>query len=293
MSAVNCDDQRRMSDDDFLDHLRLPGAAGRALATARRTGDTAAVHRAVAGHFRTRRTPAWVFYMHGGAWLSADGRGDVIAKARNLLRGRFANCWRPYQTVDISRPGGGVDLQAGLRVNGGTIARNTFIPELTTAFALTGDAAYLRRALELIRAVEKQMPFMLEPIYHDDNDRGFGGPGNSAMDIAYRVYRWLDLMYSGALHVPGVFSDRDIFRLIWFYTRQFHRQAGHPLRRDNHHHMDHGHGPWILGLMFPEFAGARRLRRALDRLPVPHCLPLPPSPGPGLRQRSSAFHAGR
>jgi len=45
-----------------------------------------------------------------------------------------------------------------------------------------------------------------------------------------------------------------IVKQIWFYAMQFARLLGDPLRRDNHHLLDHGHLPFVIGLAFPEFS---------------------------------------
>src|SRR5450631_1485320 len=57
MQDVPFNDQRIASDSDFLDHLKLPGAAGRQLTAARKENDSGAVERIVATHFRTRSEP--------------------------------------------------------------------------------------------------------------------------------------------------------------------------------------------------------------------------------------------
>ena len=55
----------------------------------------------------------------------------------------------------------------------------------------------------------------------------------------------------------------DVFWLVkqlWFYTVQYHRFSDDGMRRDNHHLLDHGIIPFIMGMMFPEFAGGEELR---------------------------------
>ena len=263
MQAVAFCDQRRATDEQFLEHLRLPGASGRRLGVARKTGDAAQAVRIVATHFRTRARPCWPFYMHGTAWLERNNHAKVLDKAQALLRHRFQSSWPPYASVDLGR-NGGVDWGKGLAQLSGNISRNTFVPELTTAFSLTGDVVYLHKAWGLIRSFVRAHPFVLDPHYLEDPDRTFGYPPNGAGELALRAARWLDFMHSGALQVPGVMSDREVFWFMkqgWFYAMQMYRLCGDTMRRDNHHLGDHGYGPYLLGVMFPEFSVARALEK--------------------------------
>ena len=262
MRNVTLNDQRLATDDQFLDHVKLPGGHGRLLASARQARDPAASIRIVADYFRTRQAPIWPFYMHGTAWLERDGHATVMAKADQLLRNRFQNSWPPYASADLARQDGRVDWSKGLEQLSTSIGRNTFVPELTTAFALTGETAYLKKAWELIRSFVEAHPFVLDEKYIEDPDRTFGLPPNNGLDMVARAARWLDFMHSGALHAPGVLSDADVFWFVkqcWFYAMQFSRFCGNPMRRDNHHLTDHGHGPLLFGAMFPEFSVARDL----------------------------------
>lgn len=262
MQNVPFEDQRAVTDEQFLDHVTLPGAAGRALAAARKTGDLAAARSVVARYFRTRSGPRWPFYMHGTAWLEIDGRGSVLEKADGLLKQRFRNSWPSFQADDLATGGNDPDWKAGLAKQGSSIGRNTFAPELSTAFALTGKVAYAKQARELMFSYARCVPFVLEPGFYEDHDRYFGGDGNETLTVTYRCMRWLDVMHSGVLHAPGVFDDAGVFALIkqfWFYAMQFHRFTGDAMRRDNHHLVDHGHAPFVLGTMFPEFSCGRAM----------------------------------
>src|SRR5687767_2692149 len=60
-----------------------------------------------------------------------------------------------------------------------SIARGTFVTELSTAFALTGDAKYARKAMQLMRSFVAKSPFVLDPRFVEDHDTYFGGPGDS------------------------------------------------------------------------------------------------------------------
>src|SRR5688572_28314537 len=88
MRKVPFSHQLQTSDEDFVDHLNVPGAAGKQLAAARKAGDLAQMHRIVAEHFRTRKSPAWSFWSHGSPWHETDAVGPVIEKANNLLNHR-------------------------------------------------------------------------------------------------------------------------------------------------------------------------------------------------------------
>ncbi len=256
MQDVRFDDQRLITDDDFLDHLRLPGAAGKQLASARSAHDTAALHDVVATHFRTRSAPRWPFYMHGSAWLEINGRGKALEKADDVLRGRFRSSWPPFQIADLNASGGGIDWSKGTEL-GASFSRVTFVPELTTAFALTGKVEYLVRARDLIKSYVAATPFVLEEGFHEDHDRYFGGGPNNSGDVFSRSLRWLDMMHSGAFQVPGVWNDADLFWLIkqfWFNCMQYARFIGDEMRRDNHHLTDHGLAQFVLGAAFPEFS---------------------------------------
>ncbi len=112
-------DQRQIDPGIFLADLRIPGVGTPTEAE-------------IARHFRTRGGPRWPFYMHGTAWLEIDGRGDVMEKADALLQNRFRNSWPSFQWAD-----GGNDAEPDwIKVcadQGGSIARGTFVTELTTA----------------------------------------------------------------------------------------------------------------------------------------------------------------
>ena len=88
---------------------------------------------------------------------------------------------------------------------------------------------------------------MLEEGFHEDHDRYFGGGPNNSGDVGLRSLRWLDLMHSGALQIPGIYSDAEVFWLIkqlWFAATQYSRFVGDTMRRDNHHLVtDHGQCP--------------------------------------------------
>ena len=264
MRDIPFPDQRTATDEQFLRHLRLPGGAGAQLRAAHRARDDREAVRVVASHFRTRSSPRWPFYMHGTAWLERGRHSPVLVSAKRLLRDVHQCFWPPYAVDDLSRAGGDLDWAKGLARQYGNMSRHTFLPELTTAFALTGDAAYLAKAWELMRSFADAFPFVLDPHAAEDSDRRFGLPPNGAGDIVLRAARWLDFMHSGALHVPGVMSDADVFWFVkqcWFHAMQISRFCGDPMRRDNHHLTDHGHGPFLFGVMFPEFTVARALER--------------------------------
>src|SRR4051794_37919504 len=80
--------QLQTTDEQFLDHLKLPRGVGRDV-------------RGVAEHFRTRKSPAWSFYSHGSPWHQTDAVGSVMGKADNLLKNRFRNSWPPHQWMDL------------------------------------------------------------------------------------------------------------------------------------------------------------------------------------------------
>ena len=85
-------------------------------------------------------------------------------------------------------------------------------------------------------------------------------------------------MHSGAFQIPGIMSDEDVVwfvKQLWFYAMQYYRFCGDILRRDNHHLVDHGHGPLILGIMFPEFSVSRALVRSGRKVRRPRSLEFP------------------
>jgi hypothetical protein len=243
--------QLETTDSEVRDHLDLPRGVPRDVA-------------GVARHFRTRTAPAWSFYAHGSPWHQTDAVGCVIEKADNLLKNRFRNAWPPHQWMDLAAGGDDPDWAAGLSQAGTSVARGTFVTELSTAFALTGDAKYAAKAMRLMRSFVARSPFVLDPRFAEDHDTYFGGPGDSTQHTAYRLFRWTDFLHGGACHAPGVVADEDLFWLvkqIWFYTMQFARLLDGELRRDNHHLLDHGHVPFVIGLAFPEFSISRELVR--------------------------------
>ena len=235
--------QAATTDEQFLEHLNLPRGVQRNA-------------RGVAEHFRTRTSPAWSFYSHGSPWHETDAVGPVLEKAENLLRNRFRNSWPPHQWIDLGNGADDPDWAKGLAEAHTSICRHTFVTELTTAFALTGDARFAAKAIGLMQSFVRAYPFALDPRFAEDHDTYFGGSGDSTQMTAYRLFRWTDFLHSGAAHVPEACGDDDLFWLvkqIWFYTMQFARLLGDDLRRDNHHLLDHGHLPFVMGLAFREF----------------------------------------
>jgi hypothetical protein len=257
MQDVPFNDQRTVTDQQFFEHLNLPGECGKQLTAALKSGDLAQARRAVAEHFRTRKTPRWPFYMHGTAWLEIDGRGSALAKADKLLRDEFTNSWPQFQSLNLSTGTPDPDWPRGIKEMQTSIARFSFIPELTTAFSLTGKVEYLKKARDLMYSFVKAYPFVLEEGFHEDHDRYFGGTANPTLTVTYRCFRWMDFIHSGAFQVPGLLSDEDVvwnIKQLWFYSMQFYRFVGDAMRKDNHHLVDHGHMPFAMGCMFPEFS---------------------------------------
>ena len=262
MNDVPYTEQLATTDAQFLKHLRLPGAAGNALAAAQKEHDSAKITHVVAEHFRRRATPQCFFYSHGSPWHENDAPGDVLEKADGLLNNRFRSSWPPHHWVNIGGKNDAIDWEQAITEAGTATSRNTFVTELSTAWALTGNAAYARKALELIRSFVATFPFNLDPKFYEDHDSFFGGRANFTLSVSYRGFRWTDLMYSGALHAPGVFSDEDVFWLVkqlWFYAMQYYRLCGDEMRRDNHHLFDHGHSQFFFGIMYPEFDISREM----------------------------------
>jgi hypothetical protein len=267
-------DQLQAPDEAFLDQLRLPGEAGRALASGRAEGadKTIAV---VADYFRHRKSPAWSYYMHGTPWHETDAPGSVLRKAERLLSHGFTNSWPPHQEFELQAPGGegpaagegDPDWRAGLKQAPTAIPRGTFVTELSTAFALTGNAAFVTKAMALMRSYVAHLPFVLHPRFEEDHDQYFGGESNQTLHVAYRMFRWIDFLHSGAFHARNsdggyVLSDADLFwtvKQLWFWAMQYYRLLDDPLRRDNHHLVDHGHTPFVTGAAFPEFAASREM----------------------------------
>src|SRR2546423_14060958 len=98
MREIPFEHQLETTDEQFLAHVELPGL-GR---------DVSDSKRAVAHHFRTRKSPAWSLYSHGSPWHQTDAPGSVIEKADKLLECRFRNSWPPHQWMDLG-DGSGVD----------------------------------------------------------------------------------------------------------------------------------------------------------------------------------------
>ena len=264
MRAIPFTHQLRATDEEFLHHLTLPGPAGNRLARPTRDGDIAAARATVAHHFRMRKTPRWSFYFHGSPWHQTDAVGSVLEKAENLLAHRFRNSWPPHQWMDLNDGSADPLWCKGLEQARTSIARGTWVTELSTAFALTGGVKYATKAVQLMRSFVGAHPFVFDARFEEDHDTYFGGDADTTQLTAPRMFRWTDFLHSGAIHAPGACSDDDVFwivKQIWFYAMQFARLLGDPLRRDNHHLLDHGHLPFVIGLAFPEFSISREFVR--------------------------------
>jgi hypothetical protein len=255
--------QANVTDLQFLEHLNLPASAGSRLRNAMARGDRSEACHLVAEHYRSRAAPAWSFWSHGTPWHQTDAVGNVLEKAQRLLGDCFRNSWPPHQWVELRSKGGDVDWPKGLAAASTSISRGTWITELSTVFAITGDRRFAIKAVELVRSVVRSMPFVLDPRFEEDHDAYFGGPAGSTQNTSYRLFRLTDLLHSGVMHLPEV-TDDDVLWLvkqIWFYSMQYTRLMGDELRRDNHHLLDHGHVPFVMGLAFPEFSGSREMVR--------------------------------
>ena len=112
--------------------------------------------------FRGRSQPKWAYYMHGTPWHETDALpGSVIRKADRLLANGFINSWPPHREFELGEAGGGRRSWAKRAgdCRGTSVARWTFVAELSTAFAMTGNAAYATRCMELMRSNVGQCPF--------------------------------------------------------------------------------------------------------------------------------------
>jgi hypothetical protein len=274
MKDVPYTKQLETPDEQFAEHLKLPGMAGKALAAALKYGNRPELARIVAEHYRSRATPHWFYYTHGAPWHENDAVGDVMDKADGLLENRFRNSWPPHHWLSINGKNGGHDWEQAVTEAGSATSRNAFVTELSTAWALTGKTEYLRKALELMRSFVNTFPFNLHPKFVEDHDAYFGGRANYTLAVNYRAFRWADLLYCGALQAPGVFSDEDVFWIIkqlWFYAMQYYRLCGDEMRRDNHHLVDHGHAPFFFGMMFPEFDVSEEMTEYGAKVIRHHC----------------------
>ena len=257
MKDFPCFKQLETTDAQFLDFLKLPGRAGEDLAAARAAQDASKALRIVAAHFRTRSAPAWSYYMHGTPWLENDATGNVVEKSEGLRNLRYKNSWPPHNEFSFADAGGKANWRTAVEQASTAVGRGTFVAELSTAYSLTGNPVYAQTAVKLMHSFVEQVPFDLDPRFYDDHDAYFGGDANHTLTVTYRIFRWIDFLYSGALQVPGVVSDEDVFWIVkqlWFYAGQFYRLCGDAMRRDNHHLVDHGHVAFCTALMFPEFS---------------------------------------
>ena len=150
--------QTDTTDLQFLEELTIRGPAGGRLRRALSDGDLPAARKTVAGHFRTRRAPAWSYWSHGSPWHQTDAVGSVLEKAQQLLQHRFRNSWPPHQWMDLHNSAASVAWHKGLASANTSIARGTWITELTTAFALTGDRRFARKALEPVSYTHLTLP---------------------------------------------------------------------------------------------------------------------------------------
>ena len=261
--------QLATSDEQFLEQLTLTGALAKQLAAARKAGDLNRARQVVAEHFRSRSEPAWSFWSHGSPWHQTDAVGSVLEKADALLQHRFRNSWPSHQWIDLGDGSEHPLWQKGLDQARTSLSRGTFVTELSTGFALTGDVKYAVKAMQLMRSFVAKSPFVFDPRFEEDHDTYFGGEADTTQMTSYRLFRWTDFLHSGAAHAPGACSDDDVFWLvkqIWFYSMQFARLLGDPLRRDNHHLLDHGHLQFAMGMAFPEFSIAKEFVREGTRV---------------------------
>ncbi|MCH2176694.1 MAG: heparinase II/III family protein [Lentisphaeria bacterium] len=250
---MNYEDQSAFRDEDFVKLINIPGL--------QRCKDISEQRTFIATHFRNRATPNWCFYMHGTAWPGEGDRQPVLDAADKLKQGIFANSWTPYQSIKLKK-GNNIDWKKGAPLRF-TIYRNTFVPELTTAFVQTGDSSYLKTCLELIKSYIAANPFTLDPMFYQDSDSYFGGLEHDTLAVCRRAFRWFDFLYTGVMQMPNMMSDEEVFYIfkhLSFYAIQYQRFVGDKMRVDNHHLIDHGYACFIFGTMLPELKFASKMQ---------------------------------
>ncbi len=263
MHRVQWTNQLTVSDHDFISQLTLPTSDQAQVNKALKNKNLDQAKRIVAQYFLHRGNAHWPFYMHGTAWMEKDGRGKVLDKAKGLLKNIFKDSWPPYPRVNVNNKKGKWDWQIARKHTGiSSVSRMSCIPELSTAYALTGKTAYAHKAKELSYSFVQALPFILEDGFEHDHDRYFGGPSNDTLAVTYRIFRLTDLLHSGVAHNRDVYNDADVFWLvkqIWFLSLQFSPLIGDEMRQDNHHLVDHGHLMFNVGAIFPEFKHSKKM----------------------------------
>ena len=245
-------DSTKLTDAMFLEHVdfRYPGLESAGVAFAR--GDLEGAKAAIVQHFRARKKPVWPRYMAHSAWLWSSGRGSVVERADLWLEGKLKSCWYPFPTVPFA-------TDEDVRRHAG---RQTFIPDLLTAYDETGDARYLVRMMELMCRATALLPFRLRPDF--DNRFPYWAPHHDPMTDGHVLERWFDVMQHPAFRGESVMTDEFrwwMLRAAWFQSAQYLRYEGARYRDDNHHLFEYGVAPFNVGYHFPEFRHFNRMKR--------------------------------
>lgn len=254
-------DQRTFTDTEFWAglNLDLPAMAGvRALHAA---GKLAAAETALVGHFRTRKSPRISPFHTDLFWedwpaMPVTRRADIFLSEKVIVPSEHS----VLPIVLSGKPGDphGIDWQTA-RGAGMAVTRMRLLAEMVASYARTGNRKYAAGVEWWLRALAEQIPFVLDPGFHSDEYAAFGGHGHEQLDSCYRMFAWGDMLQSRLFLTPGVLSDSFWFwvlKQMWFFHMQFSRFVGAPFRADNHHSMERGVTPYILGVQFPEFAHA-------------------------------------
>ncbi len=245
-------DSTKLTDAMFLDRVDFTHPGLEAAGEARARGDVEGAKAAIVRHFRTRKGPVWPRYMVHSAWLWSSGRGSAVERADLWLEGKAKSCWFPFRTTPFS-------TDEDVRRHAG---RQTFIPDLLTAYDETGDERYLAKMMELMRRATDLLPFVLRPDY--DNRFPYWAAQHDTMTDGYVLARWFDVLQHPAFRGESEMTDEFrwwMLRWMWFLGAQYLREEGARYRDDNHHGFEYGTAPFCVGYNFPEFRDFGRMRR--------------------------------
>ena len=245
-------DSTKLTDALFLSHVDFAHPGLEAAGCAHARGDLAGAMAGVVRHFRTRKGPVWPRYMAHSAWLWSSGRGSVVERANLWIEDKAKSSWFPFRIHAFAADN---DVR-------GHAGRQTFVPDLLTAYDETGDERYLVKMMALMRRVMDLLPFALHPDF--DNRFPYWAPDYDMMSDGYVLMRWFDVLQHPAFRGASAMTDEFrawMLKRMWFQGVQYLRSEGSRYRDDNHHGFEYGTAPFLVGYALPEFRRFDRMKR--------------------------------
>lgn len=267
------DDERKLSDNQFLSQIRDDFSGLEDCRTAANQGNLKDARSAFVLHFLNRSEPKWYFDWRNGrkpklpSWDRRFTWGtpqiaSLEERAAALLRNRFIDCNGESHDISNLETFPKYKLRQSLR----SLQIICFIwaADLGEMYARTHDTRYAQKLAEIFEDFHRAF-YMTVAVSDPDslylNDRVL--PPWHWMNVGKAVGNMLIALYTGVLGDP-VMKEHIVFlflKKLWLYAAQFTRLTNvESYRRGNMHWYVRGACPFTFGMMLPEFCGFEEMR---------------------------------